>query len=28
LNRGDGVTVVIDGSETATLVLICNAAIK
>jgi len=28
LKTGDGVTVVIDGSETATLVLICNAAIK
>ena len=27
LKTGDGVTVVIDGSETATLVLICNAAI-
>jgi len=28
LKTGDGVTVVIDGSETATLVLICNAAKK
>jgi len=27
LKTGDGVTVVIDGSETATLVLICNTAI-